>query len=202
MEEILKKQQQKFNKVRDQMQHWDDLQRRLLFQFSNASSIILRLEVLGDKNKYGGLRGVDGIENAVLCRQLESLETILLSINKTMEDFHGIVLFLEKMVRDSKQQVQGGSNRLSAKLMQQRIGVKPSLSDCLQGLAILQEMHSSEYLLKKSVISALTKIALKPSATNLATNLGALRQLLVDQPNIPKDEVQFLFDIIFSEDIS
>ncbi|KAK9732513.1 hypothetical protein RND81_04G004700 [Saponaria officinalis] len=198
MEEIVKKQQQKFNKVREQMQHWDDIQRRLIFQFSNASSIILRLEVLGDKNYYGSLRGVDGIHDAVLRKQMKSLETILVSIKKIMEDFQGIVVFLEKMVRDSKQQVQGGSNRLSTKQLQQRIGVKPSLSDCLQGLAILQEMHSSEYLLKKSVISALMKIALKPRATDL----GALRQLLVDQPNIPKDEVQFLFDIIFSEDIS
>ncbi|KAK9732512.1 hypothetical protein RND81_04G004700 [Saponaria officinalis] len=162
MEEIVKKQQQKFNKVREQMQHWDDIQRRLIFQFSNASSIILRLEVLGDKNYYGSLRGVDGIHDAVLRKQMKSLETILVSIKKIMEDFQGIVVFLEKMVRDSKQQVQGGSNRLSTKQLQQRIGVKPSLSDCLQGLAILQEMHSSEYLLKKSVISALMKIALKP----------------------------------------
>lgn len=179
------------------MNHWEDLQSRLISQFSNASSIIARLQVIGDKKNYGSLRGVEGIEDAVLQKQMESLEAILLSIKNTMEDFHSIVLSLEKMVRDSRKLVRGGSHQLSTKQLQQRVGVKPSLSDCLDGLAILQEMHSSEYLLKSSVVSALLNIALKPSSKDL----GALRQLLVDQPNIPRDEVQFIYDIIFAEDI-
>ncbi|XP_074320381.1 uncharacterized protein At5g43822 [Silene latifolia] len=198
MEGIVKKFQSKFSKVREEMSRWDDLQSRFISQFSNASAIIRRLEVLGDRKYYGCLRGVEGIEDAVLRKQMESLENISVSIQKTMEEFHGIVLFLEKMVRDSKQQMRGGSHRLSTKQLQQRIGVKPSVSDCLEGLATLQEMHSSEYRLKSSVISTLMNVASKPSATDL----GALRQLLVDQPNIPKDEVKFLFDIIFAEDIA
>ncbi|KAL2921581.1 hypothetical protein RDABS01_013072 [Bienertia sinuspersici] len=197
MEGILKKYQQRFNKFRAEMERWQDLQSLLISQFSNASSIINRLQVIGDKKNYGCLKGIDGIEDAVLQKQLESLETILLSIKKTMEDFHSIVLTLEKMVRDSRQLVQGGSHQLSTKQLQQRVGLKPSLSDCLDGLAILQEMHSSEYLLKTSVVSALLNIALKPSSKDL----GALHQLLVDQPNIPRDEVQLIFDIVFAEDI-
>lgn len=112
------------------------------------------------------------------------------------EDFRAIVLLLEKMVRDGRQLVGGGS-QLSARQLKQRVGVKPSLSDCLDGLTILHEMHSSEYLLKTSVVCALSKLAFKTSATDL----GALQQLLIDQPNIPRDEVQFIFDIILSEEI-
>lgn len=193
----MKKYQQKFKKVREEMEHWEELQSRLVSQFSNASSIIERLQVIGDKNYYGSLKVLDGIEEAVLRKQMESLEAILLSIKKTMEGFHEIVLSLEKMVRDSKQLVRGGSHLLSIKQLQQQIGVKPSLSDCLDGLTILHEMHNSEYLLKTSVVSVLLKIAFKPSGTDL----GALRQLLVDQPNVSRDEVEFIFDIIFAEEI-
>lgn len=196
MEAVVKKHQQKFRKVKEEIQRWEELQSRLISQFSNASSIIHRLQVIGDKKYYGRLRGVDGIEKAVLQKQLESLGTILLSIKNTMEDFRAIVLLLEKMVRDGRQLVGGGS-QLSARQLKQRVGVKPSLSDCLDGLTILHDMHSSEYLLKTSVVCALSKLAFKTSATDL----GALQQLLIDQPNIPRDEVQFIFDIILSEEI-
>ncbi|CAL0328770.1 unnamed protein product [Lupinus luteus] len=40
------------------------------------------------------------------------------------------------------------------------------------------------YLLKSSVISELSGLALKPSSSDL----GALQQLLVDQPNLPSEE--------------
>ncbi|CAO2821420.1 unnamed protein product [Amaranthus hypochondriacus] len=196
MEGILKKYQQKFKKVRQEMDNWETLQSRLISQFSNASSIIERVQVIGDKKNYGCLKGIDGIEEAVLQNQMEALETILLSIKNTMEDFHSIVLFLEKMVKESKH-LAGGGSQPSKKQLQQRTGIKPRLSDCLDGLAILLEMHYSEYLLKVSVVSALSKIALKSSSKDL----GALRQLLFDQPNIPKDEVQLIYDIIFAEDI-
>ena len=100
---------------------------------------------------------------------------------KSRKEFHGIVLSLEKIVRDGRQLVKGGSVKLTMKQLQQRIGVKPSLADCLDGLSLLHEMHQSEYLLKSSVVSALSTLTLKPSASDL----GALHQLLVDQPNIP-----------------
>lgn len=196
MEAVVKKYQHKFRKVKEEIQRWEELQSRLISQFSNASSIIHRVEVIGDKKYYGRLRGVDGIEKAVLQKQLESLGTILLSIKNTMEDFRAIVLLLEKMVQDGRQLIGGGS-QLSARQLKQRVGVKPSLSDCLDGLTILHDMHSSEYLLKTSVVCALSKLAFKTSATDL----GALQQLLIDQPNIPRDEVQFIFDVILSEEI-
>lgn len=45
MEAMVKKFQQKYKRVRDEMGRWDELQSRLLSQFGNASSIIERLEV-------------------------------------------------------------------------------------------------------------------------------------------------------------
>lgn len=46
MEAMVKKYQQKFRKVRDEMNRWDELQCRLISQFRNASSIIERLQVV------------------------------------------------------------------------------------------------------------------------------------------------------------
>ncbi|KAG8381350.1 hypothetical protein BUALT_Bualt06G0113200 [Buddleja alternifolia] len=198
MESIIRKYQQKFRKIKDEMSRWDELQLRLISQFSNASSIIQRLQVIRDSRNYGVLKCVDGIEDAVLAKQMESLQTILLSMNKTMEEFHGIVLSLEKIVRDSSQQLKVGSSQQTAKQLKQRIGIKPSLADCLGGLRLLHEMHQSEYLLKVSLVSALPSLALKPSGSG---DLGALAQILVDQPNIPKEEVQSVYDIIFAEEI-
>lgn len=198
MEAIVKKYQQKFKKVRDEMNRWDELQSHLISQFRNASSIIERLQVLQDPNNYGALNRVDGIVNAVLRKQMESLELILLSMKRTVENFHGIVLSIEKIHRDSRQQVKGGSSGLSTKQLQQRVGIKSSIAACLDGLMVLYDMHHSEYLLKASVVSALSALTLEPSTSDLC----ALQQLLVDQPNIPKEEVQSIFDIIFAEEIS
>ncbi|OIT03938.1 PREDICTED: uncharacterized protein At5g43822-like [Nicotiana attenuata] len=199
MENIVKKYQQRFRKVKEEMDTWNDLQSRLLSQFTNASSIIQRLQVLQDSKNYGALRCVEGIEEAILLKQMDSLQTILLSMNQTLEKFRSVMLSLEKMVRDGRQLVKGGSTQVTVKQLQQRIGIKPSIADCLDGLKLLCEMHQSEYRLKLSVISAVSAVALKPSATD---DLGALQQLLVDQPNIPKEEVQFIFDIIFAEEMA
>ncbi|XP_035551376.1 uncharacterized protein At5g43822 isoform X2 [Juglans regia] len=196
MEAMVKKYQQKFRKVRDEMNRWDELQSRLISQFRNASSIIERLQnvkfwasvvcdqVLQDPSNYGALNCIDGIRDEVLRKQMESLEINFLSMKRTMEEFHGIVFSIEKIHRDSKQQIKGGSSKPNAKQLQQRVGVKPSLVDCLDGLLVLYDMHHSEYRLKASVVSALSALTLKPSASDLC----ALQQLLVDQPNIPKEE--------------
>nr|XP_009796594.1 PREDICTED: uncharacterized protein At5g43822-like isoform X1 [Nicotiana sylvestris] len=189
MESIVKKYQQRFRKVKEEMDTWNDLQSRLLSQFTNASSIIQRLQVLQDSKNYGALRCVEGIEEAILLKQMDSLQTILLSMNQTLEKFRSVVLSLEKMVRDGRQLVKGGSTQVTVKQLQQHVGIKPSIADCLDGLKLLCEMHQSEYRLKLSVISAISAVALKPSATD---DLGALQQLLVDQPNIPKEEADGL----------
>ncbi|XP_076955045.1 uncharacterized protein At5g43822-like [Bidens hawaiensis] len=196
MEGMVKK-YQKFKKVKDDMDRWDDLQARLISQFRNASSIIGRLQLLEDPKNYGSLKNVDNIKDSILRKQLESLQTIMLSMTKTLEELDSIVLSLAKTFRDAKQQIKGGSVQSSKKQLNNRIGMKLSLADCLEGLRLLHEMYQSEYLLKSSVVSALASLALKPSVSDL----HAFEQLLVDQPNILKDEVQSIYDIIFAEDI-
>lgn len=198
MEALIKKYQQRFRKVKQHIETWEELQSLLLSQFRNASSIILRLQLIQDSKKYGSLKSVDGIGDAVLTKQMNSLQNILLSMNKTLEEFRAVVISLEKIARDGRQLLKGGGS-VQPKIgqLQQRIGIKPSLSDCLEGLVQLHDMHKSEYLLKSSVVSALPTITLGPRESDLE----ALQQLLVDQPNIPKDEVQFIYDIIFAEEI-
>ncbi|KAL3845896.1 hypothetical protein ACJIZ3_003299 [Penstemon smallii] len=200
MESIVKKYQQRFRRIKDEMGRWEELQSRLISQFSNASSIIQRLQLILDSRNYGVLKSIEGIEDAVLRKQMDSLQAIFLSINKTMEEFRGVVSIIEKMVRDSGQLVGGGSaKQLTAKQLKQQIGLKPTLEDCLSGLRILEDMHQSEYRLKLSVVSALQDLALKPKSIG---DLSALQQLLIDQPNIPREEVQCIYEIIFAEEIS
>ncbi|XP_074373026.1 uncharacterized protein At5g43822 isoform X2 [Apium graveolens] len=165
MEAIIKKYQQKFNKVKEYTQTWEELQSLLVSQFTNASSIILRLQLIQDSKKYGSLKSVDGIEDAVLAKQMSSLQNILLSMNKTLDEFRAVVISLEKIARDGRQLLKGGGS-VHPKIgqLQQRIGIKPSLSDCLEGLVQLHDMHQSEYLLKSSVVSALPTVTLGPSA--------------------------------------
>ncbi|XP_071711770.1 uncharacterized protein At5g43822-like isoform X2 [Rutidosis leptorrhynchoides] len=194
---MVKKYQQKFNRVKDDMDRWQDIQDRLISQFRNASSIIGRLQLLEEPKNYGSLKNVDNIKDAILTKQMESLQGIMLSMNKTLEEMNSVILSLAKTHRDAKQQVKGGSIQASAKQLTNQIGIKPSLADCIEGLRLLHEMYQSEYLLKLSVISALPTLALKPSVKDLHD----LEQLLVDQPNIPKEEVQSIYDIIFAEEI-
>ncbi|XP_075475215.1 uncharacterized protein At5g43822 isoform X2 [Primulina tabacum] len=167
MDSIIKKYQQKFRKVKAELSRWDELQIRLTSQFSNAASIIQRLQVIQDSGNYGILKCVEGIEDAVLGKQMESLQTILLSMNNTLEEFRGVVSSLEKIVHDSRQLDGAGSSQSTAKQLRQRIGIKPSLEDCLDGLRLLEDMHEAEYLLKLSVVSALPALALKPSAIHI-----------------------------------
>lgn len=190
----MKKLQKKCREARDVLERWDPVQSRLLSQFGNAAAIIDRLPVLSEEKNYGGLRCIPGIKEALLGKQMESLEMILMSIKETMEEFHAIVISLDKIVRGATQLLKGGSTP-TAHQMQLRIGIRPSLSDCLNGLKAIHEMHQSEYHLKLKVMSSLTY---KCSGDDIA----ALRRLLEDQPNIPKDEVKSIFDVVLAEEIS
>ncbi|XP_020093387.1 uncharacterized protein At5g43822 [Ananas comosus] len=193
MEATIRKFQQRYRRVRDEMGRWDELQSRLLSQFSNASSIIGRLQVLGDSKNYGGLRCVPAIREALLGKQMETLERIFCSMRETLKEFYDIVRSLDKISRDSNQLLKGGSAPI-VQQMQLQIGIWPTLADCMDGLKSISEMHRSEYALKSSIISAL-------SWNCSSSDIAALHQLLMDQPNISKDEVQSIFDIIFADEV-
>ncbi|KAK9028186.1 hypothetical protein V6N11_067997 [Hibiscus sabdariffa] len=184
MESMIKKYQQKFKKAKGEMSKWDDLQSHFISQFRNASSIIARLQIIQTSKNYASLNSVGGIGVAVMQKQMDSLQTILLSMKNTLEDFRAVVLSLEKLQYDGKQLAKGSSNQINKKQLQHRIGVKPTLTNCIDGLVLLHEMHLAEYLLKSSLVSALSALALKPNSSDL----GAFHQLLVDQPNLQNEE--------------
>ncbi|MED6118489.1 hypothetical protein PIB30_003237 [Stylosanthes scabra] len=197
MEGLVKKFQGKFLKVREQLNRWDELQSCLISQFRSASNMIHRLQVLQNSSNYGCLRCNCDVRDALVVNQMKSLDNIFVSMRSTLEEFRKIVLFLEKTHLDGRQLVKGSSTRSNMKQLQQRVGVKPSLIDCLDGLSFLHDVHLSEYLLKSSIISSLSANALKPSVCDFV----AIQQLLVDQPNLLLDEVEQVFDIIFAEEL-
>ncbi|KEH43833.1 PPR superfamily protein [Medicago truncatula] len=162
MEVMVKKFQSKFRKVKEEMNRWDELQSCLISQFRNASHILDRLQVLQMSNNYGTLNCVSGVRDALLEKQIGSLNNILVSMRKTLEEFHCIVASLEKLHCDGRQLVKGSSSRTTMKQLQQRVGVKPRLIDCLDGLLFLHEIYYSEYLLKSSVVSVLSAMAIMP----------------------------------------
>ncbi|KAL6905361.1 hypothetical protein ACP4OV_002962 [Aristida adscensionis] len=180
MEAVIRKVQQRLRKARDEMERWDDLNSRLLSQFSNATTVISRLPAFVEDKNYGVLRRVPGIRENLVGQQMEILELIFVAMREILEELNGIVKALNKGLRDTNQMVRGGS-ALTAKQMQLQVGILPSVAQCLDGLRTLCEMHQDEFALKSSIISLLTW-------KSSSSDIEALRQLLVDQPNIPKDE--------------
>ncbi|KAG0449925.1 hypothetical protein HPP92_027032 [Vanilla planifolia] len=176
---MLKKLQQKYARIKDEIAQWDELQSQLLSQFGNASSIIERLPVLSEDKNYGGLKFLPGIKEALLGKQMVTLERIFFDMKDTMKEIYGVVLSIDKIVQDAFQILRGSTPHQ----MHLHVGIKPSLQQCLDGLKAVQAMYKAEYLFKSSVVSSLT---CKCSAGEIA----ALRQLLTDQPNISKMEVQ------------
>lgn len=195
MERLVKKYEQKYRKAREEMDKWDALQLRLLKQFRNAAAIIERLEVLGDKENYGVLKFFSHIAKELPAKQVESLEIIFISMRSTLDEFNKVVKSLKKIWQDGCHLLKGETQQPTLQQMQMRVGLRPSLSDCLDGLKAIYEMHLSEYLLKVPIVSALTYDS-RPG------DVAALQAVLADQPNIPTNEVQLIFNIIFAEEIS
>ncbi|CAM8939983.1 unnamed protein product [Rhodiola kirilowii] len=193
MGEKLKQFHQKYKKAKDELSRWEDLQTRFVSQFRAASDIIQRLPILLDSNNFGSLKNYPDIPNKVLGKQMDSLNKIMVLMNQTMYEFGSVIKSLEKTVRDSRQLIKGESD----KQLQLWIGVRPSLAYCMEGLETLRNVHNSEFLLKKSLFTALSTLVFKPNADDLC----ALQRILVDQPNISKEEVDSIFDrLIFPED--
>ncbi|KAJ3687488.1 hypothetical protein LUZ61_016652 [Rhynchospora tenuis] len=194
METTMRKLQQRYRRAVEDMEKWDEQQSCLLSSFANASSIIDRLQVLRESKNYGSLQNVTGIKEALLAKQLESLESYFFQMKCTLKEFHEIVKSLDKIARDANQIVKSGSSPTS-KQMQLRVGIWSSLKDCLDGLKSISKMHQDEFALKSAIVSSLSW---KSSSAEIAD----FRRLLLDQPNIPKDEVQTILDLVFADEIS
>ncbi|KAJ4763451.1 Pentatricopeptide repeat (PPR) superfamily protein [Rhynchospora pubera] len=144
MENTMRKLQQRYRRASEEMEKWEEQQSYLLSSFNNASSIIDRLQVLRESKNYGTLQNVSGIKEALLAKQLDSLETYFFQMRLTLKEFHEIVKSLDKIARDANQIVKSGSSPTS-KQMQLRVGIWSSLKDCLDGLISIRDMHQDEY---------------------------------------------------------
>lgn len=191
---MLKKLKKKYASVKDEMLQWEKLQSQLLSQFGNASSIVNRLQLLEEDKNYDVLAIIPGIKDRLFFKQMEALETIFFSMKDTMKEFHRIVMSFDKIERDAVQLLKGSTSYQR----QLNVGMQPSLQQHLDGLKTFHEMHKSEHLLKSDIISSLTMKYFKCRVKDIA-DLG---QLLADQPNIPKDEVETLFLIMLPDEDS
>nr|CAB3453010.1 unnamed protein product [Digitaria exilis] len=187
MEAVVRKVQQRVRKVQEEMDLWDNFNSRLLTNFNRATLVIGRLKVIGEDKNYGSLRGVDNIREDLMGKQIEILELLFVSLRETLEKLNGVVKALNKALRDTTQMVRGGS-ALTAKRMQLQVGLLPTIAECLDGLRTLCEMHQAEFALKSSVVSLLTWKSRQVQWICHSSDVAMLRQLLVDQPNIPNDE--------------
>ncbi|XP_022738999.1 uncharacterized protein At5g43822-like isoform X3 [Durio zibethinus] len=123
------------------------------------------------------------MEIAVLQSRWILCKPFLLSMKNT-DGFCAVVLSLEKLQHDGKQLAKGSSYQMNRKQLQHRIGIRPFLTNCIDGLMLLHEMPLAEYLLKSSLVSAALALALKSNSSDL----GVIQQLLVDQPNMLNNE--------------
>ncbi|BBM98706.1 hypothetical protein MPTK1_1g15600 [Marchantia polymorpha subsp. ruderalis] len=189
MERLVRKYEQRFRRVKEEMSTWDALHGRLVKQYSNAAAILDRLPVLVAVENYGVLGNELSMARDLPAAQVESLELLFRAMTNTLSDLSRVVAALEKVWRDGCQLLKAERQQPTASQMQQRVGPRPSLQDCVNGLHTLYQMHFDEYNLKVAIVSSLTY-------GSRGEDVSALQSLLVDQPNIPSTEVRYIFDLI------
>ncbi|KAL2643966.1 hypothetical protein R1flu_011553 [Riccia fluitans] len=148
------------------------------------------VQVLSHAGNYGILGDkLSTMPRDLPAAQVESLELLFRAMAITLSDFHRVVVALEKICRDGCQLLKAEKPQPTPQQLQQRVGPRPSLHDCVEGLRSLYQMHYDEYNLKVAIVSSLTYDSRDEDVSVLLT-------LLSDQPNIPSDEVQYIFDLI------
>ncbi|CAM6083448.1 unnamed protein product [Calypogeia fissa] len=194
MERLVRKYEQSFRRAKEEMITWGTLQASLLKQFGNAAAILERLPVLIDSNNYGVLAEEKSMAmvRGLPAAQVESLELTFRAMTSTLSELKRVKNSLEKLWRDGQQLVRAEKN-LTPKQLQQRVGPRPSLQDCTDGLYSLYQMHCGEYNLKVALVSAL-------SYDIKSQDMILVQTLLSDEPNIPSNEVQHILDLISAGD--
>ncbi|KAH7387588.1 hypothetical protein KP509_16G031200 [Ceratopteris richardii] len=187
MDKLLRKYAQKYKRAREEVDKWNQSQTHFLNLFSNLVSVLERLPILMDNSNYGVLEKVDGMVQDLPGKQLVTAESIFIALNKTCKEFEGNKEALKRLWHESTQILKAEKVQSTSPQAQKRFGLGPSLNECITGLENLYTMHKDEYELKVAVVNA---ISYKSSPNDLA----AFQRILTDQPNIPPDEVPFIFD--------
>ncbi|CAM6104064.1 unnamed protein product [Calypogeia fissa] len=190
MERLVRKYEQSFRRAKEEMVTWAALQDRLLKQFGNAIAILERLPVVVTPTNYGVFieEKSMAIARDLPTAQMESLELIFKAITNTMGELKRVRNSLEKIWCDG-QQLLRAEKQLTPQQQHQRVGPRPSLQDCLDGLFSIYEMHRDEYNLKIALVSALTYDIKSEDVVLLQT-------LVAEEPNIPSNEMQHILDLI------
>lgn len=188
MEHTFRKLAQKYKRAKEETDKWNDLQTHFLGLFSNAVLILERLPILTNSSNYGVL---EGISKDLIAKQLETLETLFIALQKTLRDFEKLKDSFKRLSHESCQLLKAEKLQSTSTQAQQRFGIGPSLNECIQGLENLFTMHRDEYQLKVASVDAL-------SYNSSSNDMAALQSILADQPSIPPDEVKFIFDLFFA----
>lgn len=191
MDRLLRKFGQKYKRAREAVDKWDSLQAHLLNLFSNAVGILERLPVIVDGENYGVLKNVDGMINHLPAKQVQSMECIFAALQRTLDDLARVKDALEKAWSESCQLLKAEKLQPTSMQAQQRFSLGPSLNECVKGLEELFVMHRDEFYLKVSIVSAL-------SYNSRLADAVAMQTVLAEQPNIPLDEVRFIFDFFYA----
>ncbi|OMO91969.1 hypothetical protein CCACVL1_06941, partial [Corchorus capsularis] len=109
----------------------------------DGTRALLRVKQKLDGYEDGEMRSVHGqvqqlIQDAIDPKRLYQMFP---GWGAWMEGFRSVVLSLDKLQNDGKQLAKGGSNQMNRKQLQQKVGLKPSLTNCIDGLVLLHEMH-------------------------------------------------------------
>ncbi|XP_024514928.1 uncharacterized protein At5g43822-like [Selaginella moellendorffii] len=187
MERLVKKYEQRYKRANECVARWNTSQGKLLGLFSNAAAVIQRFPLLLSRDCFEELEGRDDLVG----KQAESLEKILSIMRETLLDLEDVCKDFEKLWRDAANLLKNEKPKPTRQQVQQRFGSRPSLEDCVSGLKDLYAMHRDEYALKADIISSLTY-------DTKANDIVAMQTVLADQPNLPPDEVETIFNMVFA----
>lgn len=191
MERLVKKYEQWYRRALDQHNKWQIHQSELLKQFANATAIIERLPVLLNSKNYGVLEKLPMIQKTLQASQIFDLERIRRLMQSTLVEMEKIAKSFEKLERDGAGLLV--TEKFTKEQFEERVGSRPSLNICTGGLHNLYIMHRDELKLKVGIISSL-------HYESRSEDLRDFERVLRDQPNLPPDEVEQIFERVLGDE--
>mmetsp|Transcript_29330 Transcript_29330/g.56297 ORF Transcript_29330/g.56297 Transcript_29330/m.56297 type:complete len:194 (+) Transcript_29330:384-965(+) len=181
-DKVFCKYQSLYGKAREILLSWDATQALALALISNAANVIERLPALTAIINYGNLQAMPEVAEAVLSKQMESLESTLQRMQAQLTEFMQYCLQLERIAQEGRQFLQGIHPAPPMGGCTRR-GASPSIAECQEGLDDLWHMHRDEWAVKKELIAAIRW-------DSSEAELSQIQIIFRAQPNIPPDCVQ------------